>query len=499
MNSLIHMCGIIGIFSHKPVATEIYDGLIHLQHRGQDAAGILTYNQNFHIKKGAGYVRDVFDQHNMERLEGNWGLGHTRYPTAGSKQGVENAQPFMVSSPYGIAMIHNGDLTNYHALKKELEEKDRRHCNSSSDLEVILHVFAAKMNELNPENDMFENICASVESVFNRTRGAYSVLGIIAGKGMFAFRDPHGIRPFVCGTRTNSDGTTDYIFSSENTMYYPLGFKFQGNVQPGEVIYINEKGEMQSRVLRREQFTPDIFEYVYLARPDSIINNVSVYKARLRMGQNLARRWKEKYPDVTPDVVIPVPFSSNTAALAMAHEIGVRYSEGIYKNPFVGRTFIMPGQAQRRKSVLQKLSPQEIEINGKDVLLVDDSIVRGTTSKEVVKLVRDAGAKKVYFASACPPVKYPDFYGIDMPTRSELIAAHMNEEEIKNFIGADILLYQTIDDLVEAVTRKGEHNIDRPSMPYLDGWYVTGDIDISKIEELGREKGTFKVPLPLST
>lgn len=482
------MCGILGIFSHKPVATELYDGLIHLQHRGQDAAGILTYDGTFHLKKGAGYVRDVFDQSNMERLEGNWGLGHTRYPTAGSRHSVEDAQPFMNMSPYGIAMVHNGDLTNYAALKQELAEKDRRHCNSGSDLEVILHVFAAKLNELDPANDFFENICAAVESVFTRTRGAYSVLGIIAGKGMFAFRDPHGIRPFACGTRVDSNGKVEYIFSSESTMYYPLGFKFQGNVQPGEVIYINEKGEMQSRVLRKEIFTPDIFEYVYLARPDSIINNVSVYRARLRMGQNLAKRWKEQHGSVTPDVIIPVPFSSNTAALAMAHELGIRYSEGIYKNAFVGRTFIMPGQEKRRKSVLQKLSPQESEIKGKNILLVDDSIVRGTTSREVVKLMKEAGALKVYFASACPPVKYPDFYGIDMPTRAELIAAHKTIDEIREYIGADILLYQTIPDLVEAVTRKGEHNIDRPSMPYLDGWYVTGDIDIHKIELLEKEK-----------
>ena len=482
------MCGILGLYSHKPVVAELYDGLIHLQHRGQNAAGILTYNKQFHLKKGAGYVRDVFDEHNMERLEGNWGIGHTRYPTAGSRHSVEDAQPFTLHSPYGIAMVHNGDLTNHQALKEELAAKDRRHCNSGSDLEVILHVFASKLDDLNPEDDIFENICKAVESVFDRARGAYSVVGIIAGKGMFAFRDPHGIRPFVCGTRQNPDGTTDYIFSSENTMYYPLGFKFQGNVQPGEIIYINKKGEMMSRVLRKEIFTPCIFEYVYLARPDSIINNVSVYHSRLRMGQNLAKRWLEKYPDIKPDVVIPIPFSSNTAALAMAHELDIRYSEGLYKNPFVGRTFIMPGQEKRRKSVLQKLSPQEMEIAGKNILLVDDSIVRGTTSKEVVKLVRNAGAKKVYFASACPPIKYPDFYGIDMPTKAELIAANKTEEEIREHIGADILLYQTIPDLVEAVIRRGGHNIDRPSMPYLDGWYVTGDIDEARIVGLEKEK-----------
>lgn len=484
------MCGIIGMFSNEPVAQDIYDGLIHLQHRGQDACGILTYNQRFHIEKGPGMIRDVFTQENIDRLEGNIGLGHTRYSTAGSKFGVENAQPFIVSSPYGISMIHNGDLTNYSELKKELEVKDRRHCNTTSDLEVIMHVFAAKLATLDPNNDIFENLCKAVESVFDRTRGGYSVIGIIAGVGMIAFRDPHGIRPFVCGTRQRADGKRDYIFSSENTMYYPLGFELQGNVQPGELVFINLKGEMQSRVLRKEMFTPDIFEYVYFARPDSMINNVSVYRARLRMGQNLAKKWKEQYPDILPDVVVPVPFSSNTAALSMAHELGVRYTEGLYKNSYVGRTFIMPGQKMRRKSVLQKLSPQETELKDKNVLLVDDSIVRGTTSKEVVKLVRDAGAKKIYFASTCPPIKYPDYYGIDLASRKDLIAANKTEEEIREYIGADILLYQKIDDLVEAVTRKGEHNIDRPSMPYLDGWYVTGDIDVNNLDNMEKEKSS---------
>lgn len=484
------MCGIVGIFSHKPVANDIYEGLIHIQHRGQDAAGIVTYNKQFHLVKGAGFVREIFDQESMNRLHGTWGLGHTRYPTSGSKLSVENAQPFKISSPYGITMVHNGDITNYGHLKKELAEKDRRHCNSSSDLEVIMHVFASRLQELDASNDVFENICTAVESVFDRVRGGYSVLGIIADKGMIAFRDPHGIRPFVYGSRTGEDGKTDYIFSSENTMYYPLGFHYEGNVLPGEIIYINSDGEMMRRRLRNELFTPCIFEYVYLARPDAVINDVSVYRARLRMGQNLAKRWKEKHPEILPDVVVPIPFTSNTAALAMAHELGVRYSEGLYKNQFIGRTFIMPGQEIRRKSVLQKLSPQEIEIKDKNVLLVDDSIVRGNTSKEVVRLIRHAGAKNVYFASACPPVKYPDFYGIDLPSRAELIAAQKSEEEIREYIDADILLYQTIDDLVEAVTRKGEHNIDRPSMPYLDGWYVTNDIDLEHIDEFEKVKLT---------
>lgn len=492
------MCGVIGIYSHKPVAQELYDGLIHLQHRGQDAAGIATFNGQFHLEKGGGLVRDIFRQESMERLMGSWGLGHTRYPTAGSKHAVENAQPFIITAPYGIAMAHNGDLTNYQALKQELAEKDLRHCNSTSDLEVIMNVFASRLSALDQKADFFDNICEAVGSVFTRAIGAYSVVGLIAGKGLIAFRDPHGIRPLVYGERSNDDGTTDYIFSSENTMYYPLGFTLKGNVAPGELVYVDEKGALHRRVLRREQFTPDVFEYVYLARPDAMLNNISVYRARLRMGENLAINWKATYPDITPDIVIPVPFSSNTAALAFAGQLGVRYSEGLYKNQFVGRTFIMPGQEIRRKSVLQKLSPQETEIKDKTVLLLDDSIVRGTTSREVVKLVRDAGAKKVYFVSACPPVIYPDFYGIDMPTRAELIAAHMSIEEIRAYIGADILLYQKIEDLVEAVTRRGDHNIDRLSMPYLDGWYVTGDIDARRSGQLEVEKGTqaFAAPLP---
>jgi len=482
------MCGIIGITSQQPVANELYDGLMHLQHRGQDAAGILTYNGQFHLKKGSGLVRDIFDQNNMTRLKGSMGLGHTRYSTNGSAFDPENAQPFFTTSPYGIAMVHNGNLTNYHELKKELAQKDRYHCNSQSDLEVIMNVVASKLHDLPEHNDLFDSICQAVESVYTRVRGGYSVIGIIADKGIIAFRDPHGIRPLVIGERKNPQGIAEYVFSSENAMHYPLGFTLLNDVQPGEVVFVDPQGNMQRKRLRKELFTPDIFEYVYLARPDAIMNNVSVYRARLRMGQNLAKRWKEKYPDVRPNVVVPVPFTSTTAALSMASSLHVRYTDGLYKNQFIGRTFIMPGQAQRKRSVLHKLSPQRFELEGKDVLLVDDSIVRGTTCKEVVRLVRSAGAKKVYFATTCPPVKYPDFYGIDIPTRGELIAAKKTVEEIREFIGADILLYQEIDDLVEAVTRKGNHHIDRPSMPYLDGWYVTGDVDLDKMSKMEEER-----------
>ena len=484
------MCGILGIFSNNPVATEMYDGLIHLQHRGQDATGICTYNKKFHLRKGGGYVRDVFSQADIDVLLGNWGIGHTRYATIGNARfSEEDAQPFITYSPYGIVMAHNGDLTNYSELKNELLDKNKRYCNSGCDVEIILNVFASKMQEIcEKTNDIFDQICLSVDSVFDRCIGGYSVVAIVADRGMVAFRDPHGIRPLVWGTRENENGKTDYIFSSENTMYYPLGFKLKGDIAPGEVVFIGNDGTMTRRQLRCQMFTPDVFEYVYLARPDSMLNNVSVYRARARMGQNLAKKWKEIHPNVTPDIVIPVPFSSNTSALAMAHELGVRYSEGLYKNPFIGRTFIMQGQKNRQKSILQKLSPQETDIRDKKVMLVDDSIVRGNTSKKVVDLVRNAGASQVYFVSACPPVKYPDFYGIDIPTRSELIASSNNVEEIRKFIGADILLYQEIEGLVEAVTRRGEHKIHKLSMPYLDGWYVTGDIDEEKMRELEKEK-----------
>lgn len=477
------MCGIVGIYSHKPVAAEIYDSLIHLQHRGQDAAGILTYTKNtqrkFHIKKGAGLVRDIFDEQNMARLQGNLGIGHSRYPTVGGF-GIEDAQPIWTAAPYGIAMAHNGNIVNYPDLVKELWQKDRRHLNASVDIEVVLHVFAHALDKAtltNPDSDFFDLICSAVQSTFSRVSGAYSVVAIISGKGMVVFRDPHGIRPLARGIRRNEDGSDDYIFSSETTMFYSLGYDLDGDIHPGEVVYIDLEGNCFSRRLTENQFSPCIFEYVYFARPDTTMNKISVYRARLRMGQNLARRWKETYPDILPDIVIPAPSTANTSALSMAFELGIRYSEGLYKNPFIGRTFIMPGQLQRKKSVKYKLVPQELEIRNKKVMIVDDSIVRGNTSKEIVKMVRDFGAKEVYFVSACPPVKSPCFYGVDMPTRGELIASNMNIEDIRKEMNVDILFYQNIAELVEAVTRKGDHNIDRPCLACLDGVYPVGNIN----------------------
>jgi amidophosphoribosyltransferase len=481
------MCGIIGISARRHVAADLYEGLIQLQHRGQDAAGIVSFDGHFHLARGQGFVREAFTESSLGSLFGSLGIAHTRYTTAGAAT-LSNTQPFLTNTPYGIAIVHNGNLINYHELREELRIKDRFHCNSESDTEVLLGVLATEMGRIDGHQDFFEILSTSMTRVFERVVGAYSVVGIIAGKGLFAFRDPHGIRPLVWGIREDAPHPREVIFSSENTMYAPLEFSLGGDVHPGELVFVDQDGEMHRRQLTKSQFTPCAFEYVYFARPDSHINNISVYRARLRMGENLAKKWKRHYPEVVPDIVVPVPFSAGPMALSFAHRLGVRYSEALYKNAFIGRTFIMPGSDHRKLSIKRKLSPQPIELDGRDVLVVDDSIVRGATSRLVVNLVRSAGARRVYFASACPPVVYPDFYGIDIPTRRELIAAHKTEEEIRKHIGCDILLYQDIEDLVEAITRKGAHTIDRLSMPYLDGWYVTGDLSEKHIRQLEKRR-----------
>lgn len=473
------MCGIVGIFSHTPVSAELYDSLIHLQHRGQDAAGILTCSERFYLKSGLGYVREIFSPNDIAQLKGNIGIGHTRYPTAGGNNLID-VQPLWIGSPRGIALAHNGNLVNYQELAEEIIQQKHRHLNSSIDSEVLLHLLADGLDEkTNTEDEkfFFDKLCGSIKNIFTHVSGSYSVVSVIIGKGLAAFRDPHGIRPLVYGERINDDGTKDYIFASETTMFYALGFEPKGDVQPGEVMFVDQAGKLQRKVIFAKEFTPCIFEYVYFARPDATINEVSVYRSRLRMGQNLAARWREKFPDTLPDVVIPAPFTSNTAALSFAHELGVRYSEGLYKNPFIGRTFIMPDGHQRSRSVRYKLTPQKTEIQHKKVLILDDSIVRGTTSREIVKMVREFGALEIYFVSACPPIKHPCFYGVDIPSRSELIAAHDTMDEIQEFLGVDKLLYQELDDLVEAVTRKGDHHIEHPCMACMDGKYITGDID----------------------
>lgn len=491
------MCGIIGIFSHTPVANEIHDSLIHLQHRGQDAAGILTCNERFYVKHGLGLVREIFSPEDIVNLKGNIGIGHTRYPTAGGYD-IADVQPLWIGSPRGIALAHNGNLVNHAELSTEITQVKHRHLNSSIDSEALLHLFADGLGEGEYVSDsgelFFKKLCHAIELVHAKASGSYSVVSSIIGKGLVAFRDPHGIRPLVMGERKNADGKKDYIFASENTMFYSLGFEPTGNVNPGEVVFVNQKGELFREVVLKKQFSPCIFEYVYFARPDATLNEVSVYRSRLRMGQNLGKRWKEIYPDVLPDVVIPAPFTSNTAALSFAHEIGVRYSEGLYKNPFIGRTFIMPNGQERSRSVRYKLTPQKTEINEKKVLILDDSIVRGTTSREIVKMVREFGAKEIYFVSASPPIKHPCVYGIDIPTREELIAASSDNESIRKFLGVDKLLYQEIDDLVEAVTRRGDHHIERPCMGCMDGNYVTGNLDENKITRLGCQRKKEALP-----
>lgn len=481
------MCGIVGIYSHEPVAAEIYDSLIHLQHRGQDAAGILTCSERFYLKHGLGLVREIFATDDVMQLRGNMGIGHTRYPTAGGYN-LADVQPLWIGSPRGVAIAHNGNLVNYKELAEEITQKKHRHLNSSIDSEVLLHLLADGLDEKNYVDDdgehFFATLCDSVKNIFSRVEGSYSAVSVIIGKGLVAFRDPYGIRPLVIGERINANGTKDYIVASETTMFYALGFEPIGDVQHGEVVFVNRSGQLFRKIVQQKAFSPCIFEYVYFARPDSTLNGVSVYRSRLYMGQNLAKRWRETYPDILPDVVIPAPFTSNTAALSFAHELGVRYSEGLYKNPFIGRTFIMPDGKERSRSVRYKLTPQKTEIQDKKVLILDDSIVRGTTSREIVKMVREFKAKEIYFVSACPPIKNPCFYGIDMPSRQELIAAHDTHEQIREFLGVDKLLYQELDDLVEAVTRRGDHHIERPCMACMDGWYVTGGIEESKIQAL---------------
>lgn len=481
------MCGIVGIHSHEPVAAELYDSLIHLQHRGQDAAGMITCDSRFYPKHGLGLVREIFSPKDLVPLKGNVGIAHTRYPTAGGYSEAD-IQPLWIGSPRGIALAHNGNLVNYQELANNLRNKEHRHLNSSLDTEVLLQLLA---NQLatgsygdSRDEEFFDQLCRAIKMIFDNVEGSYSVVGLVIGKGLIAFRDPHGIRPLVCGERIRPNGKKDYIFASETTPFYALGFEPVGDLQPGEVAYVNADGKCFRKVIDAREFRPCAFEYVYFARPDATLNGVSVYRSRLRMGQNLARQWKEKFPNDLPDVVIPAPFTANTAALSFAHELGVRYSEGLYKNPFIGRTFIMPNQNARSRQVRYKLTPQRTEIENKKVLVVDDSIVRGTTSREIIKMIREFGAKEIYLTSTCPPIKDPCFYGIDIPSRSELIAANNTLDEIAKFIGVDRLMYQTQPDLVEAITRRGQHQIETPCMACMDGKYICGKITEEKISLL---------------
>ncbi|BBP03651.1 amidophosphoribosyltransferase [Sulfuriferula plumbiphila] len=471
------MCGILGIVSHSPVNQLLYDGLLVLQHRGQDAAGIVTAEGNtFHMHKANGLVRDVFRTRDMRNLLGNAGIGHVRYPTAGNAASSAEAQPFYVNSPFGIVLGHNGNLTNVDQLKEDLFRLDLRHVNTSSDSEVLLNVLAHELVEVgNSQRLSPERIFKAVSGVHRRCKGAYAVVAMIAGHGLLAFRDTYGIRPLIIGSRQSAEGM-EYMVASESVAIDALDFKIMRDVAPGEAVYIDEAGQFHSmQCAQQTKYYPCIFEYVYLARPDSVIDGVSVYESRLRMGESLAEKIRRDWSHLPIDVVIPIPDTSRPSALQLANQLGLAYREGFIKNRYIGRTFIMPGQAMRKKSVRQKLNAISIEFKGKNVLLVDDSIVRGTTSREIVQMARDAGARQVFFASAAPPVRFPNVYGIDMPTRQELLATGRNDAEIAREIGADALIYQDIAALVDAVRELN------PALQHFDascfnGEYVTGDI-----------------------
>lgn len=477
------MCGIAAIVSHQNVNQELYDALTVLQHRGQDAAGIMTCEGNrFCLRKDNGLTRDVFSTSQMVRLRGNMGIAHVRYPTAGCTSSAE-AQPFYVNSPFGLALAHNGNLTNTEQLKKELYVEDQRHINTDSDSEILLNVFAHELQQLRKLRITADDVFAAVSQVHKRCRGAYAVVIMIAGFGILAFRDPNGIRPVVFGERKTDQGS-DFMIASESVALDVLEFELIRDIEPGEAIFIETNGKWHSKQCAdKVDHCPCIFEYVYFARPDSIIDDISVYKARLRMGDKLAAKILREWPEHDIDVVIPIPDTSRTSALQMANKLGVKFREGFMKNRYIGRTFIMPGQQMRKKSVKQKLNAIGLEFEGKNVLLVDDSIVRGTTSEQIIQMARDAGAKKVYLASAAPPVRFPNVYGIDMPAAHELIAHNRTEEEICQAIGADKLFYQDLDDLVAAV-RRGNMGIQHFDTSCFSNQYVTGDIDDAYLERI---------------
>jgi amidophosphoribosyltransferase len=496
------MCGIVGVVSNAPVNQLIYDALLLLQHRGQDAAGIVTQQERkFFMHKAKGMVKDVFRTRNMRALPGSCGLGQVRYPTAGNAYSEEEAQPFYVNAPFGIVLVHNGNLTNAAPLRDEMVNTDHRHINTDSDSEVLLNVFAHELEKstrglpLKPE-DVF----AAVRSVHRRVKGSYAVISLIAGHGVLAFRDPFGIRPLCMGR--NKDGAV--MVASESVALEGTGYQFERNLAPGEAVFIDLKGTVHAlQCADNPQLYPCIFEFVYLARPDSVMDGISVYQARLNLGETLAKRVVSTVPPNEIDVIIPIPESSRPSATQLAHLLGIPYREGFVKNRYVGRTFIMPGQGVRKKSVRQKLNVIASEFKGRNVLLVDDSIVRGTTSREIVQMARDAGARKVYLASAAPPVRYPNVYGIDMPTSDELVAHNRTVEEIREIIGCDALIYQDVEGMKRAIGSLNK-NLAGFDASCFDGVYVTGDItagDIARMNEnrVGVEEGeedTSRLALP---
>jgi amidophosphoribosyltransferase len=471
------MCGIVGIVTQaEGAAVPLYEGLSMIQHRGQDAAGIATADgKQLNLRKDNGLLRDVFKDHHMERLTGNMGIGHVRYPTAGSGCSFQ-AQPFYVNSPYGLVLAHNGNLINSDELGEELQHTDLRHLNTDSDSEVLLNIFAHELAEFGKVQLNKNDIFAALTRVNQRIKGAYAVVAMIVGHGIVAFRDPHGIRPLIYGKRQTPAGT-EYMVASESVALSALGFTPVRDVKPGEAIFIDLKGDVHSHQCSESAaLHPCIFEYVYFARPDSMIDGISVYKARLRMGDYLAKKILAEHPDHDIDVVMPIPDTSRTSALPIAHMLGVKYREGFIKNRYIGRTFIMPGQAIRQKSVRQKLNPIPLEFAGKNVLLVDDSIVRGTTSRQIVQMARESGAKNVYMASAAPPIRYPNVYGIDMPAPNELIAHNRTIEQISAEIGTDWLIYQDLDDLMKSVCATSP-KVDLCEASCFDAKYLTGGVD----------------------
>ncbi|MBK7060910.1 MAG: amidophosphoribosyltransferase [Rubrivivax sp.] len=483
------MCGIVGVISKAPVNQLIYDALLLLQHRGQDAAGIVTMQgTRCHMHKARGMVRDVFRTRNMRALPGLVGLGQVRYPTAGNAYSEEEAQPFYVNAPFGIVLVHNGNLTNAAALKQELFAVDRRHINTDSDTEVLINVLAHELEQAARDLPLTpDEIFKAVAAVHQRIKGSYAVIALIAGYGLLAFRDPFGIRPLCLGEGEGAMGR-EVMLASETVAIEGTGHKAMRDVAPGEAIFVDLQGRVHARQCAdHPQRHPCMFEYVYLARPDSVIDGVSVYQARLNLGETLAQRVINTVPPNEIDVVIPIPESSRPSAMQLAHKIGRPYREGFVKNRYVGRTFIMPGQAVRKKSVRQKLNAIGVEFRGRNVLLVDDSIVRGTTSKEIVQMAREAGARKVYMASAAPPVRFPNVYGIDMPTRAELVAHGRSVEQIRDFIGADALIYQDVD-AMKRVVRALNPGLDGFEASCFDGEYITGDISSADFEMLEAQR-----------
>ena len=481
------MCGIVGIVAKNNVNQELYDALTVLQHRGQDAAGIVTCSDGkLNQRKANGLVKDVFRTTHMRQMQGNVGIGHVRYPTAGSSSPAL-AQPFYVNSPYGISLAHNGNLTNAKQLSEELFREDLRHVNTSSDSEVLLNVFAHELQRLGKLKPTPQDIFKAVEAVHKRCSGGYAVIAMIANYGIVGFRDPNGIRPIVFGERETEEGK-EYMIASESVALDVAGFKLLRDIAPGEAVYIDNDSNLHTQqCVDAPQTVPCIFEHVYFARPDSIIDGISVYKTRMRMGEHLAAKILQERPNHDIDVVIPIPDTSRVSAQSLAYQLGVKFREGLMKNRYIGRTFIMPGQSQRKKSVRQKLNAIELEFKGKNVLLVDDSIVRGTTCQQIIQMARDAGANKVYFASAAPAVKYPNVYGIDMPSANELIAHGRNTQEICELIGADWLVYQNLSDLV-ASCREGNEEIERFDCSVFNGKYVTGDITEEYLANIDAER-----------